>query len=213
MANSTRLPTPGSDDNSWGDILNDFLQVSHNSDGTLKSSALTAAGGGTVASPTSNVASYYTANFSTGGGGQVIGSNNTINFDTQNVLLGSNITVSGTTISVLANGTYLFSMSAIIQDYTTESGGSFPGDTYGFTVGMQEKQQGAHPWAQVQPYPLAEHNTVLENGGGWTQAQTVTLSHMITVTKAPVDFNVLLNNTTAASAWIANQTINVVQLD
>ena len=32
----TRLPNPGSDDNTWGDILNDFLQVEHNSDGTLK---------------------------------------------------------------------------------------------------------------------------------------------------------------------------------
>lgn len=32
----TRLPTPGSDDNTWGEILNDFLSVAHNSDGTLK---------------------------------------------------------------------------------------------------------------------------------------------------------------------------------
>lgn len=32
----SRLPIPGSDDNTWGDILNDFLSVAHNSDGTLK---------------------------------------------------------------------------------------------------------------------------------------------------------------------------------
>ena len=32
----TRLPIPGSDVGSWGDILNDFLQVEHNNDGTLK---------------------------------------------------------------------------------------------------------------------------------------------------------------------------------
>src|SRR5262249_36182950 len=31
-----RLPTPGGDDNTWGDILNEFLEVSHNTDGTLK---------------------------------------------------------------------------------------------------------------------------------------------------------------------------------
>ncbi len=31
-----RLPTPGSDQNRWGDILNDYLAVEHNSDGTLK---------------------------------------------------------------------------------------------------------------------------------------------------------------------------------
>lgn len=32
----SRLPTPGSDDNTWGTILNDYLSVSLNSDGTLK---------------------------------------------------------------------------------------------------------------------------------------------------------------------------------
>lgn len=39
-----RLPNPGLDDGVWGEILNDFLGVSHNSDGTLKSSSITAAG-------------------------------------------------------------------------------------------------------------------------------------------------------------------------
>jgi hypothetical protein len=46
MSTGQRLPTPGSDDNAWGDILNGFLEVSHNSDGTLKASAVEAAGGG-----------------------------------------------------------------------------------------------------------------------------------------------------------------------
>ena len=35
-----RLPTPGSDSDVWGDVLNTFLQVSHNADGTLISSAV-----------------------------------------------------------------------------------------------------------------------------------------------------------------------------
>lgn len=34
-----RLPTPGSDAGTWGDILNEYLLVSHNSDGSLKPSA------------------------------------------------------------------------------------------------------------------------------------------------------------------------------
>ena len=42
---SNRLPTPGSDANDWGTILNDFLGVSLNSDGTLQTSAVTTAGG------------------------------------------------------------------------------------------------------------------------------------------------------------------------
>jgi len=33
----TRLPQPGSDKNTWGDILNEFLSTSHNGDGSLKS--------------------------------------------------------------------------------------------------------------------------------------------------------------------------------
>src|SRR5689334_11989714 len=31
-----RLPVSGSDNGTWGDILNDFLVVAHNADGTLK---------------------------------------------------------------------------------------------------------------------------------------------------------------------------------
>jgi hypothetical protein len=34
----TRLPIPGADNGRWGDILNDFLSVEHNNDGTLRSS-------------------------------------------------------------------------------------------------------------------------------------------------------------------------------
>ncbi len=36
----TRLPTPGADEDGWGDILNDFLSQAHSSDGSLKSSAV-----------------------------------------------------------------------------------------------------------------------------------------------------------------------------
>ncbi len=39
-----RLPISGSDNGTWGTILNDYLSMSHNSDGTLKTSAVTAAG-------------------------------------------------------------------------------------------------------------------------------------------------------------------------
>src|SRR5579884_13025 len=31
-----RLPTPGGDDGTWGQVLNDFLNVEHNNDGSLK---------------------------------------------------------------------------------------------------------------------------------------------------------------------------------
>jgi len=40
----TRLPIVGQDSGTWGNILNDYLEVSHNADGTLKVSAVSAAG-------------------------------------------------------------------------------------------------------------------------------------------------------------------------
>ncbi|HWZ65821.1 MAG TPA: hypothetical protein VNX65_03410 [Patescibacteria group bacterium] len=40
-----RLPVPGHDEGVWGDILNDFLEVAHNTDGTLRADAVVAAGG------------------------------------------------------------------------------------------------------------------------------------------------------------------------
>jgi hypothetical protein len=36
----SRLPNPGADDGNWGEILNDFLDQSHNNDGSLKDSAI-----------------------------------------------------------------------------------------------------------------------------------------------------------------------------
>jgi hypothetical protein len=38
-----RLPVPGSDENTWGDVLNDFLTQSLNTDGTIKPAAAAAA--------------------------------------------------------------------------------------------------------------------------------------------------------------------------
>ena len=40
----SRLPTPGQDSGTWGGILNDYLAQAHNTDGTLKAAAVTAAG-------------------------------------------------------------------------------------------------------------------------------------------------------------------------
>jgi hypothetical protein len=40
---SQRLPIPGGDDGTWGTVLNGFLEVSHNADGTLLASAVSTA--------------------------------------------------------------------------------------------------------------------------------------------------------------------------
>lgn len=55
-----RLPTPGGDNNQWGDILNDYLAQAHNTDGTAKDATASSKGviqlsgdlGGTANSPT-----------------------------------------------------------------------------------------------------------------------------------------------------------------
>lgn len=44
----SRLPIPGSDDGTWGDILNDFLSVEHNADGTQKTVPIAKGGTGAI---------------------------------------------------------------------------------------------------------------------------------------------------------------------
>jgi hypothetical protein len=43
-----RLPIPGSDGGTWGDILNDFLAVEHNTDGTQKTLGVAKGGTGAI---------------------------------------------------------------------------------------------------------------------------------------------------------------------
>lgn len=49
-----RLPVPGSDEGAWGDILNEFLSVEHNSDGSLKSSGSLASKENTITAGTTS---------------------------------------------------------------------------------------------------------------------------------------------------------------
>jgi len=50
-----RLPIPGKDDGTWGDILNGFLAVAHNADGSLNPGAVSAAGAGTYSKPSTGI--------------------------------------------------------------------------------------------------------------------------------------------------------------
>ena len=56
-----RLPNPGSDDGTWGAVLNDFLQQSHKTDGTLKPTSLNASGALLASQNLSDVAAAETA--------------------------------------------------------------------------------------------------------------------------------------------------------
>ena len=48
----SRLPVVGQDNNDWGNVLNDYLAVSLNTDGTIKTAALSAKIGLASGSPT-----------------------------------------------------------------------------------------------------------------------------------------------------------------
>lgn len=56
-----RLPVPGADDGTWGDVLNDYLGVSHNDDGTLKDNSVVDA----TVSSSAAIAQSKIANLST----------------------------------------------------------------------------------------------------------------------------------------------------
>lgn len=164
---------------------------------------------------TDNAASYYTLNYSNGGGGQSIGNGQSVlNFNTQNVLLGSNISISGGDVTISANGTYLFSVSGILQQYTYESG--VGGSNIAFRVSMRQEEPTSElpSWSNVQPYPLTDHFSQATETGGLTYSQTMSVSQMVKVTNAPVLFQVIIDNSsTMGASYIANQSINVVQLD
>lgn len=47
-----RLPTVGGDNDDWGNVLNEYLSVSLDTDGTIKDTAITTKVGQAVGSPT-----------------------------------------------------------------------------------------------------------------------------------------------------------------
>lgn len=166
---------------------------------------------GPAGSVTNDVASYYTSNY---GSGQGIGNGHSaFHFNTENVLTGSNITVNSGVITISANGTYLISVSGIIEQYT------FEGDpaTMSFDVGLRQEDPLSElpAWSFVQPWPLAAHHSpeTLQTGG-IVYAQTVSISHMVKIDNAPIMFQVLIDNhNNGGSSSISNSTINVIQLD
>lgn len=58
-----RLPIPGSDDGTWGTILNDFLSVSHSTDGALLTSAVQAAGAVTAVNGQTTTNGFVTVTY------------------------------------------------------------------------------------------------------------------------------------------------------
>ncbi|MDB5160496.1 MAG: hypothetical protein JWO99_759 [Candidatus Saccharibacteria bacterium] len=107
---TARLPIPGSDNGTWGVILNDFLGVSLDTNGTLLSSALTQAGavqlggdiGGTATSP-QVTATHLSAPLPISQGGTGSATQNFVDLTSSQTLTNKVITQRVATLTVSSN--------------------------------------------------------------------------------------------------------------
>ncbi len=90
-----RLPTPGADNGVWGTILNDFLSVEHNTDGSLKAS-------GSLGAKADNASVVHLAGGETVTGAKDFTGGLTINGS--NILVASTVTAKGDLLAATAAG-------------------------------------------------------------------------------------------------------------
>ncbi|MEO5950693.1 MAG: hypothetical protein ABIQ04_04560 [Candidatus Saccharimonadales bacterium] len=177
-------------------------------------------GDGTWATPTVPAAqspayaSYYSNDYPSSN--SVPSGQSAISFNTASVNVGSAITVSGSTITISTNGTYLMSVSGIVQEYIFET--TDP-TSLSFTAGFESQQHGTSSWQQVQPFPATTHSswTPADQTGfiyGFAVSASLNVSQMVTVTNAPVTFNMLINNSSSSYyVTVSNPILNVIKLD
>lgn len=125
----SRLPTPGGDDGQWGAVLNDFLAVEHNTDGSLKlrtdGTFASAASVSSLQTTTTNLTTAVNQRVTvTSGGGETYydagnsGTAITLNLangNVQKVTLTGNCTV---TLTAPATGAYRSLLLYVFQDAT-----------------------------------------------------------------------------------------------
>ena len=173
--------------------------------GATGSAGATGATGPTGSSSISNLSSYYNpAGASSIQSGETI----SIDYDTLNTNLGSNITVSGNNITISANGTYLFCIEGVVQQATMETSTN----ALTFSVALQEVPNTGVPF-NVAPWPLAQYSIISPNEGGNVVMQAFNALQMVKVTNAPVVFNTQLGNSSGNYIDLLNPILNVIQLD
>lgn len=123
----TRLPLPGGDDGTWGNVLNDFLSVEHNADGTLKKAADIAA----ALTQTSADARYVRQDGS-GMPASVVSAMSATNW---NALIGWAQAGAYTLTSVTYDSTYTSAISTASVKWPDGSSGTFTATTINTTFG------------------------------------------------------------------------------
>jgi hypothetical protein len=152
----------------------------------------------------SNLASYYSASSASIGTGR-------ISFNSEYISVGSDITVSGSNITISANGTYLLTVSGIVQEYTYETNN---GTELSYTVSLEQEQQGSGSWSSFNPSPLYEFVGWSDpNVGSTNIVAPINISQMVSVSTAPVVFGVLFVSSSDNSVNVVNPTLNVMKLD
>jgi hypothetical protein len=150
-----RLPIPGSDDNSWGDILNTFLLVEHNADGTLKASgslagkvstsrAITAGtgltGGGDLSADRALAVSYGTTagTAAQGDDSRITGAQQRSTLTTKGDIYAATASSTTTRLGVGSNGQVLTadSTQATGLKWATPSGGGSAADPLAAAYGL-----------------------------------------------------------------------------
>jgi hypothetical protein len=120
----TRLPQPGSDDGTWGDILNQFLSTAHNTDGSLRTSAVSTSGALIAANNLSDLTSVSAAQTNLGLGTAA----------TRNVGTGSGTVAAGDDSRFSSALQALTPTAVKTSPYTASVGDFIPVDVSGGTV-------------------------------------------------------------------------------
>jgi len=137
-------------------------------------------------------------------------SNWILEFPTQTARKGTDITVTGSNISISRAGTYLITASGIVQHtvYEGETG------SLNFNITLQQRINGGSS-TNIAPSPLASYaNTILDSMN--LLSQTFTISQIVTVTTATTDFAVVLNNYSSGGSgtvYAYDHMVNIVRLD
>lgn len=148
-----RLPVPGQDNGTWGSILNTFLNVAHNSDGTIQPSAITNAGG--YIKPSSGIPSTdMTAAVQT----SLSNANSAV--QSVNGQAGTSLTIglanlSDTSISSPSNGQIL-TYNSVSGKWTNQASGSAPVTSVFGRTGAVVAQSGDYTAAQVGALPSTD---------------------------------------------------------